>query len=625
MLRTLLIVDDDDNVRDTITRLFRRKSDQLLTASNAQEALAIMRVQADQGVPVSVVLSDYMMPGLNGIDFLSIVQDEYPDTTRILLTGHTDTDMLIDGINKGLIHKFLSKPWNSTQLEQIVTEAFERNKLIMENQRLSNELTLANKKLQEMNIHLEAKVKEKAEQLAKHVYYDELTGLASRTLVADRVNQAIHRAARDDSKVAVFVVGLNRFKIINDSLGYQVGDEILKQIALRLKGAVRLSDTVSRIGSDMFCVLICGHNNAQSPSIIIQRLFDTISEPLVASGQRVFLTAALGIALYPQDGTEFDTLFSHAETAMGEAKKNQKANGFSYYSGEFNQVAGQRLSIESELRHAIEQRQFVLHYQPRIHLEKKCIVGVEALLRWQHPSRGLLPPGEFLDVLEETDLIQPVGNWILEEGCAVLKRLQSATAFPIKLAINLSAKQFRDLSLPENLTEIANREGLDLSKHHLEVEITESLMMENVERAIEMLRRLHGMGLLIAVDDFGTGYSSLSYLIQFPLHYLKIDKSFVDNIHRSNDAKAVVEAIISLSYSLNLNVIAEGVETRAQLSALQALGCKQFQGYLFAKPMTEDKLVELLKKDGGASVATLPPEDRALEDTISTIQTRKFY
>ena len=304
-------------------------------------------------------------------------------------------------------------------------------------------------------------------------------------------------------------------------------------------------------------------------------------------------------------------LLAHAETAMRQAKL-QTRNQFRYYSGEYNQLASRRLSLEAELRRAVSNREFELYYQPRVDIRSQRIIGAESLLRWRHPDRGILLPYEFLSILEETGLIQTVGYWVLQESMQALQRWKKQSLPEIKLAVNLSARQFHENELPERIQEIADRVNLALSEERLELEITESLLMEDVATTRSMLKRLHRMGLEIAIDDFGTGYSALSYLITFPLDHLKIDKSFVDKVHVSDDAKAIVEAIISLSYSLRLNVIAEGVETRDQLTALESLGCKQFQGYLFARPMPEEDFVSLMLQRAGADIVQMAPEDRLL-------------
>lgn len=623
MPNTLLVVDNEPQALKAVERLLKRKSYRILTASSAKEALAVLQAQAAVGEQVGVVLSDYTMQDMNGAELLGKVSKLYPDTMRILLTGHADLDVVIDGINTGAVHKFLFKPCNNRLMQKLIAEAFDSHNLILENRRLTTELEEANRKLETVNATLENSVKQKAEELIKAVYYDSLTGLASRPLIRDRLDQAIKRMKGQQCKIAVFLIGLDRFKFINESLGHRAGDQVLIKIAERLKNAVRTADTVGRLGADVFCLVLNEQQGAESPGVVARRLFEVISAPLTIKNQNIFLTSSIGISLYPEDDADAESLFSHAETAMRQAKL-QGSNSYRYYSGEFNRAATRHLSLEAELREAIARQEFELYYQPRVDIEAGCVIGAEALLRWRHPTRGLLSPEDFLQVLEETNLIRPVGKWVLEEGCAALKRWQDQGLSFLKLAINLSARQFREKELPALIQAIVDRTGLVLNDHHLEVEITESLLMEDVTIAHKVLKRLHRMGIMIAIDDFGTGYSALSYLIQFPLNYLKIDKSFVDRIDHNDDAKAIVEAIVSLSYSLKLRVIAEGVENRRQLSALQALGCKQFQGYLFARPMPEEEFVNIVKDDRGVSIVAQAPEDRLLLDSPEPPRSRKF-
>lgn len=623
MPNKLLVVDDEPQVLQALERLLKRKKYRMLTASSAKEALVMLEAEDEASEPVGVVISNYTIPGMNGIELLGKISKLYPDTIRILLTGHADLKVVIDGINAGAVHKFLFKPWNDRLLQKLLAEAFESHSLIVENRRLTCELEEANRKLETINATLEISVKQKAEELVKAVYYDSLTGLASRALVRERLDQAISRMKDQQSKIAVFLIGLDRFKFINESLGHQAGDQVLIKIAERLKQGVRTADMVGRLGADVFCLVLNEQQGADSPGLVARRLFDVISAPLTMKNQNIFLTSSIGISLYPEDDEDAESLFLHAETAMRQAKL-QGSNSYRYYSGEFNRAAVRHLALETELREAIAKQEFELYYQPRVDIEEGCIVGAEALLRWRHPTRGLLTPDDFFSVLEDTNLIQPVGRWVLEEGCTTLRRWQNLNLSFLKLAINLSPRQFREKALPEIIRDIADKVGLDLNNHELEVEITERLLMDDVSIAHRMLKRLHKMGIMIAIDDFGTGYSALSYLIQFPLNYLKIDKSFVDRIDKNDDAKAIVEAIISLSYSLKLRVIAEGVENSRQLSALQALGCKQFQGYLFARPMPEKEFIELVQRDRGVSIVAQQPEDRLLMDSPPPSPSRKF-
>lgn len=547
------------------------------------------------------------------VELLKLLHQHYPRPARIVLARPDELQGLEELLNDGLIDKLLLQPCSDKKLAQLIEDTVRLHEAVLLNVELIKKVDDLQKEVDAANSNLDKRVKEKAEELIKLIYYDELTGLASSALLKDRLSHAIKSAARDSRKVALFLVGLDRFKYINDSLGQDIGDQVLRDISERISKCVRSSDTVSRFGGDVFGLLVTDAERVEDPGFLAHRILEAVAVPLKIQGQDLFLTASIGISIFPSDADGANLLLANAETAMRQAKL-QARNQFRYYSGEFNQIASRRLSLEAELRRAINKKEFELYYQPRVDVSSQCVIGAESLLRWQHPDRGILLPGGFLSVLEETGLIQPLGYWVLEESMQALQRWQAQSLPLIRLAVNLSARQFHDRQLPDRIQQIADNVKLDLMQQRLELEITESLLMEDITSTRAMLQRLHEMGFKIAIDDFGTGYSALNYLITFPLDHLKIDKSFVDKIHTNDDAKAIVEAIVSLSYSLHLNVIAEGVETREQLIALQSLGCKQFQGYLFAKPMPEQQFVSLMSDRGGASIVEMAPEDRLLRD-----------
>ncbi len=615
--RVVLVVDDEGAICRSLSRLFRNNKFQVITAESGEQAQEIM--QSDRGGTIGVIVCDYMMPGMTGAEFLGWVLKKYPDVMRILLTGQADMGAVVASVNTGAIYKMLMKPWDNKELLNVVNESFNHRELIVENKRLNNELSSMNSELKKINANLEAMVEEKAEELIKVTYYDPLTGLANKTLLKDRLHHAIRFAERNSTKIVVVMIGLEHHEAINDSFGLEVGDQVLKGVTERLSACVRASDTVGRYASDVFCIVITDAERTEDPGLLAHRLVEVITNPFEIEGGEVFLGANIGISLYPEDSEGGEKLMANAETAMRQAKMDER-NYYRYYSGVFNKIAGARLSLEAELRKAISAKQFVLHYQPKVDIEENRVIGAEALLRWKHPEKGLIPPFEFLPVLEETGLIKAAGRWVIEESCEALYRWRDKGLGSLQLALNLSAKQFHEKNLPGVIKSISKNAGLDLYKDCLELEITESLLMDDAMAARDIMQRLSDMGIKMAIDDFGTGYSSLSYLIKFPLNYLKIDKSFVDEVSFSDDAKAIVEAIVSLSYGLKLKVISEGVENKQQLDALRALGCKQFQGYLFSKPVAEEEFVKILDKDGGKGLLLQDPEDVLLTESLSNFK-----
>ncbi|WP_025917195.1 EAL domain-containing protein [Herminiimonas sp. CN] len=423
--------------------------------------------------------------------------------------------------------------------------------------------------------------------------HDALTALANRNLLHDRLCQAIIHAEHHDYPMWVVFIDLDRFKFVNDTLGHQAGDTLLKHVAERLLHAVRETDTVARLGGDEF-VLLLSERGAESPGAgVVQRIMDAIAKPFVIEQHEFFLTSSIGIAVYPNDGLDADTLIKHADVAMYRAKETGR-NNFQFYTPEMNQRALERLRIEGDLRLALERDEFLLHYQPQVDLHTGLIVGMEALIRWSHPTRGLVSPANFINLAEETGLIVPIGDWVMRTACRQNKAWQRAGHAPLRVAVNLSAAQFAQHDLVQSIT--AALEDAGLEPQYLEIELTESLVMTDVARTIGVLQELKTLGVHLSIDDFGTGYSSLSYLKRFPINVLKIDQSFVRDITVNPDDAAIVASIISLAHSLRLDVIAEGVETEDQLAFLWRNGCDQIQGYYFSRPVPGEAAEKLLRQ-----------------------------
>jgi len=424
------------------------------------------------------------------------------------------------------------------------------------------------------------------QRIHRLAYYDALTHLPNRTLFQDRLHTALQQAVRHQEWVVLMFLDLDRFKPINDSLGHAAGDRMLKDVAVRLAACVDSDDTVARMGGDEFTLLLQSRTNRDSALNraihVAEQILASLAYPFVLEGREFFVTASIGIALSPQDGNELSQLMKNADTAMYHAKERGK-NNFQFYQAAMNATALERLELESDLRHALEQGEFTLHYQPQFTGVGNRLTGVEALLRWEHPQRGLVPPDDFIPVLEELGLVVQVGDWVLNEACRQLKSWHQAKIRVPKVSVNLSARQFADGDLEQRIGTIIAASGI--APACLELELTESILMQDVGSALATLSGLKRLGLCIAIDDFGTGYSSLNYLKQFPIDVLKIDRSFVDGLPQGEQDGQIARAIIAMAHSLNLAVIAEGVETQEQLDFLRRHDCDEVQGYLLGRPM----------------------------------------
>jgi diguanylate cyclase (GGDEF)-like protein/PAS domain S-box-containing protein len=423
--------------------------------------------------------------------------------------------------------------------------------------------------------------------------YDTLTGLANRSLLQDRLQQALLTAASSGRRIAVAFVDLDRFKFINDSLGHHVGDELLKAVAGRLKSCVRDCDTVARLGGDEFVLLINGHTGPEYVRQLMDKMLASVAQPWIIEQGEFLVSCSIGVALHPEDGEEALTLLKHADSAMYRAKDSGR-NNFQFFTRELNALMTEQLELETHLRRALERNQFVLRYQPRVNLVNGQIVGAEALLRWRIPQRGTIPPLRFIALAEETGLIVPIGKWVLQTACAQNKAWQDAGVAPIVVSVNVSPRQFRHESLVQTVAEALASTGLE--PRYLELELTESMVMHDAPQLVAMLDELKELGVKIAVDDFGTGYSSLSYLKRFPVDRLKVDRSFVEHMTTEADDATIVRAIIALGHNLGLKVVAEGVETAQQARALRAYQCDEAQGFMFARAVSARDLPRLITR-----------------------------
>jgi len=440
------------------------------------------------------------------------------------------------------------------------------------------------------------------ERLQYFANYDPLTGLPNRSLLGDRALQGIAHAKRAGRPTALLVMNLDRFKLVNESCSHGAGDTLLRMVADRLRGAVREGDTVARLGADAFAVLATDLARADDVSAVARKIREAMHAPFWLEARDLHVTVSIGASIYPRDGEEFDILLRNADAAMHRVKAEGR-NGFQFYAAAMTRQATERVELENELRLALGKNELEIHYQPQVVLANGRIVGVEALMRWNHRGRGWISPGQFIPIAEDSDLIHPLGEFALAEGCRRIRAWNDAGFASLRLAVNVSAQQFRSAGFVEAVGRALR--AAELEPACLELELTESVLVENREEAADILKRLKALGVQIAVDDFGTGYSSLSYLSRLPIDCLKIDRSFVSRVHEKGHDAAITQAVISLAHSLAVRVIAEGIETVEQLEFLRTHRCDQGQGYLFSPAVDPEAMAKLL------AAGTLEPDEQA--------------
>src|SRR5712691_6352232 len=512
-----------------------------------------------------LVLLDLSLPDSYGFDTFLKVYAHSPKVPIIVLTGNDDQTVALSAVKTGA-QDFLVKG------------------------KLDRELLL-----RAMQYSIERKRYQ--EQLEYQANYDALTGLPNRNLLNDRLRQSVF-AQRFVRSIGVVFLDIDHFKFVNDSLGHNTGDKLLQKVAERLTETVRDGDTVARLGGDEFILILTDQPGQEVIYRAMQRIINKVAEPIDVDGQELMVTCSAGISLYPQDGSDVETLLKNADAAMYQAKEKGR-NNFQFYTAEMNRQVNERLQTETSLRRALERNEFELYYQPRINVSSGALVGCEALLRWQHPERGLLLPERFIALAEETGLIVPIGEWVLRSACDQARAWQKDGCAPIAVSVNLSMRQFRQEALANAIDDALRESRLD--PHLFEMELTESLIMHDTEVAIRILLRLREIGVDISVDDFGTGHSSLSYLTKLPISALKIDQSFVQDIKGSGraDEGLVAQTIISLARNLKLKVVGEGVETQAQFEFLKKHDCDEVQGFHFGKPMPAPEFERFAAKSEG--------------------------
>jgi diguanylate cyclase (GGDEF)-like protein len=433
--------------------------------------------------------------------------------------------------------------------------------------------------------------------------FDTLTELPNRELLRTHLRDAIARSKGDNRLFAVLMLNLDRFKLVNETLGPSRGDRLLQEVSARLRSCLPESDLLARHNGDEFVVVSNGLSTAQDATFVAQKMLNALSRPVMIEGHEVYVTGSIGISVFPGDGEDSDVLISNADAAVSRAKEMGR-NHFHFYTMDMNAKTTRRLSLESELRRALDRGEFVLHYQPQFDLAGRRITGFEALARWQHPDLGLVPPNDFIPLAEETGLIAPLGDWVLREACTQAKVWHASGHRDLRMAVNLSSRQFFQENVLETVTRALDKTRLPPGC--LELELTESCVMQNPDEATVTLCLLNNMGIRIAIDDFGTGHSSLNHLKRFPIDCLKIDRSFISDVTVNPEDGAIVQAIIAMAHGLKLNVVAEGVETIEQLRFLESFGCDMIQGYLVSRPLTAEQITRTFLPQSGARPEILP-------------------
>jgi diguanylate cyclase (GGDEF)-like protein len=561
---TILIVDDEIVSRYTVEILLESEGYNLVFAENGEEALK----KAIELIP-DLMLLDVMMPGMNGFEVCQQLRanPRLAELPVVMVTALDDRESRLQGIEAGA-DDFMSKPFDRAELRARVRTITRLNRY--------------------------RRLVETEEQLAYLANYDVLTGLPNRTLLLERIQQAVGHAHGTQQGIVILFIDLDGFQMINDSLGHELGDNVLKEIAQRLTAELSKNTTIARLGGDEFVVMQEVTDPLKTGSYIAQCLLEKLSKPIYLDHHDIVITSSIGISVYPNDGEEAILLLKNANTAMSRTKSHGK-NNYQFFTTEMNTAALERLILENQLRKVLINNELKVYYQPLIELCSGRIVGVEALLRWQHPTQGLLAPTKFIPIAEEMGLISQIGEWVLRTAC-YQTQVWSKLGFALQVSVNVSGKQFQQPNLFEIIENVLHE--TELSPTQLELELTESILMQegkgSEDQCFAILSHLQDLGVHIAIDDFGTGYSSFSYLKRFPLNTLKIDRSFIKDICHNSDDAAITSAIIAMAHGLQLGVVAEGVENSAQVAFLHLRHCEIGQGFLFSRPQPAEQITQLL-------------------------------
>lgn len=578
-----MIVDDEQPVRDLLAEIL---SDKYIceTAASAGEALGKL-----SGQQFGLVISDVDMPGCSGIELVPRILETSPDTVILIISGNLAIDYAIKAIRVGAFD-YIKKPFDIDFVELAVQRAIERHELLVEKRAYENDL--------------EELLKQRTEEVNFLIYHDPLTNLPNRILFEDRLTQAII-TARSRKRLALLLVSVDGFENIQKTLGYNAADNILSEIAERLRDMVDKTSTISRLQGAEFSILIPEISSTESLMDLSNRISDVVKRPVIWAGTEVFLTTSIGICIYPDDGATADELIRNAGTALAKSC-DDGGDGYRFYTNGMNSGSMLRIKLETEMRHALERGEFEVYYQPKVAALSGKVVGMEALVRWNHPNRGLVPPSEFIQIAEDTGMIVQLGEFVLASACRTTAKWHAA-GNKIEVAVNVSARQLKQCGMATRFSEIVAESGLD--PKYLNLEVTESTVIENFDDVVARLEKLRKADIKISLDDFGTGYSSLSYLKRLPIDLLKIDRSFVQDVTRENNDKALAVLIVNLAHQFGLKVAAEGVETLEQVEFLTEIGCDELQGYYFSKPMTADEFESLLGLHSQEEAIDLTSED----------------
>jgi len=570
------------------------------TALQGEEGVARVRQALKEDQPYAMAFIDMRMPpGWDGLETIQRLWGIDPHVQVVICSAHSDYDWTeviarLDHSDKLLVIKKPFEPIEVLQCANALTRKWE------------NERTLR-RQVEQLEHVVETRTQglEAANKQLRHLAsHDALTGLPNRVLLDDRLAQAVAHAERDGHIFAVAMFDLDRFKIVNDSFGHRAGDELIKEVAHRIAGIARSTDTVGRLGGDEFLFIMDRLAKSEDAEHIARRAVAALQVPIRLGGVDIHTSSSIGIAVFPTDANSVETLLANADAAMYCAKQRGRNNIQCYASG-MNSVTQDKVKLESDLHEALALGQFELHYQPKVDTATGGIHGAEALVRWRHPQRGLIPPGEFIPMAEACGLIDSIGAWVVREGCRQARAWQLEGLPHLRVAVNLSAFQFRHGNLLQMIREAL--QAADLEPRFLEVEITESALMSDPEESVTILEQLSRMGVVVSVDDFGTGYSSMSYLRRFPIDKLKIDRGFIAELISRADDASIVKAIVSLAHSLHLKVVAEGVETEEQLALLKSIGCDQYQGFCFSPAVPAPSFATLLRESQQKSDSIVDP------------------
>ena len=584
-LAKILIVDNDPLGRVLLREYLADIPSEVVESGSGEEALALCACGND----FAVALLDVRMPGMSGYELAERIQriQPAPNIPILFITAfETKSVQVLEGYRAGAVD-FIQKPVDERILVAKVS-------VFLELHQRRRELERYAQLLEDRQASLEREIVERQRLEKKLRYqadYDSLTGLPKRTLFQDRLGQAMIMAGRRGEAVVLMLINLDRFKMVNDTLGHEGGNALLRETALRIASCVRHTDTLARLEGDEFTILLLDITHAAYVELVARKIQEQMARPFLIGREEVRASCSIGIANFPVDAQGMDELVKNADAALFRAKEAGRST-FRFFSPETDALVQERTALGMDLRHALQRGEFLLHYQPLVDLRTGEVEGAEALLRWRHPERGLIPPALFIPMAEETGLIQDIGRWVVRTACAQAVVWNGAHPSPLHMAVNFSLHQCGDCL--DFLSQVLNESGL--SPEHLVLEITESVLLKDVEKTIATLGQVRQLGVGLFLDDFGTGYSSLSYLQRLPLNVVKIDRSFVRDMTTDASARSITEAIIAMAHSLGLTVIAEGVETPQQLDMLKERQCDKGQGFLFAKPLDPQGFEQVLKK-----------------------------